>query len=243
MQRQAVEVPRLEPKDLFDKRSRRDYARLRAYNTLLTQIYNRIYTTSQLSGSTASITYSVPPFILGLPKLDMEDCIVYLVFQLRQSGFEVRFTWPTLLWISWAHHEKDYLVKHNPIIQAMTPEPPPKPQAPPKPVAQPRKKQAQGQQQVSFAPASNTVAFNSAIDLINNTPPPSNFGLGAPDMNIGLQPQLQPPPRRAADYQPPNSFIENMDRPLPMRPSSNVWGQKEKKEGVKGDVLADLWSM
>ncbi len=128
----------------------------------------------------------------------------------------------------------------------MTPEPPPpKPQAPPKPVAQPRKKQAtaQGQgQQVSFA--TNTVAFNSAVDLINNTPPPSNFGLGAPDMHMGLQPQLQPPPRRAADYQPPTSFIENMDRPLPMRASPNAWGQtKEKKEGVKGDVLADLWSM
>lgn len=255
MQRQAVEVPRLEPKDLFDKRSRRDYARLRAYNTLLTQIYNRIYTTSQLSGSTASLTYTVPPFILGLPKLDMEDCIVYLVFQLRQSGFEVRFTWPNFLWISWAHHEKDYLVKYNPIIQAMTPEPPPKPPVAPKPVAQPRKKQSANQQvsfakgwdgglPTSFAPGSNTVAFNSAVDLINNMPPPSTFGLGAPDMNMGLQPQLQPQPRRAADYQPPTSFIENMDRPLPMRPSPNAWdsGQK-KKEGVKGDVLADLWSM
>jgi hypothetical protein len=113
MQRQSVEVPRLEPKDLFDKRARRDYSRLRAYNQLLTQIYNRIYTTSQLSGSTASITYTVPPFILGLPKLDMEDCIVYLVFQLRQACFEVRFTWPNMLWISWAHHEKDYLIKQN----------------------------------------------------------------------------------------------------------------------------------
>jgi hypothetical protein len=176
----------------------------------------------------------------------MEDCIVYLVFQLRQAGFEVRFTWPNFLWISWAHHEKDYLVKHNPIIKAMAPEPPPKPAAAlPKPVAQPRKKQSTGQQ-VSFAPTTNTVAFNSAIDLINNTPPPSTFGLGAPDMHMGLQPQLQPQPRRASDYQPPNSFIENMDRPLPMRPSPNVWdtNQKpQKKEGVKGNVLADLWAI
>ncbi len=173
----------------------------------------------------------------------MEDCIVYLVFQLRQAGFEVRFTWPNMLWISWAHHESDYLRKHNPIIQAMAPEPPPKPQVPPKPVATPRKKQAQGQQSVSFAP-STTVPFNEAIDLINNTPPPATFGLGAPNMNMGLQPQLQPQPRRAADYQPPSSFIESMDRPLPMRPSAHTWAQpKEKKEGVKGDVLADLWSL
>ncbi len=242
MQRQAVEVPRLEPKDLFDKRARRDHARLRAYNTLLTQIYNRIYTTSQLSGSTASITYTVPPFILGLPKLDMEDCIVYLV---RQAGFEVRFTWPNMLWISWAHHEKDYLVRHNPIIQAMTPEPPPKPAAaPPKPIAAPRKKQAQAQAQQPIATSNPTVAFNDVIDLINNTAPAATFGGGAPSMNMGLQPQLQPPPRRAADYQPPTSFVETMDRPLPMRPSPHTWTQpKEKKEGVKGDVLADLWSM
>lgn len=248
MQRQSVEVPRLEPKDLFDKRSRRDYARLRAYNQLLTQIYNRIYTTSQLSGSTASLTYSVPPFILGLPKLDMEDCIVYLVFQLRQAGFEVRFTWPNMLWISWAHHESDYLRKHNPIIQAMTPEPPPKlagAAGVSKPVAAPRKKQAQAQQNVTFAP-STTVPFNDTIDFINNTPPPfSTFGSGAPNMNAGLQPQLQSQPRRAADYQPPSSFIENMDRPLPMRQSANTWdtGQKKKEGVVKGNVLADLWSM
>lgn len=114
----------------------------------------------------------------------------------------------------------------------------PEPQALPKPVAQPRKKQTAGQQNnVTFAPSSNpTVAFNDAINLINNTSPPSQFGLGAPDMHVGLQPQ----PRRAADYQPPTSFVENMDRPLPMRASPNVWTSKDKKEG---DVLGDLWSI
>jgi hypothetical protein len=113
--------PKLNPKDLFEKRIRRDQARLRAYNQLLQQIHQRIYTTSQLTGNANYITYTVPPFIFGLPKLDLQDCIVYLVFQLRQSGYEVRYTYPNLLFISWKHHEKEYLLTQNPIVQAMIP--------------------------------------------------------------------------------------------------------------------------
>ena len=113
--------PRLDPKLLFEKRLRRDQSRLRAYNELLTQIHQRIYTTSQLTGNASYISYTVPPFIFGLPKLDMEDCIVYLVYQLRQSGYEVRYTYPNLLFISWKHHERNYFLNQNPIMQAMIP--------------------------------------------------------------------------------------------------------------------------
>jgi hypothetical protein len=113
--------PKLNPKDLFDKRIRRDQSRLRAYNQLLQQIHQRIYTTSQLSGNANYILYTVPPFIFGLPKIDLEDCVVYLVYMLRQSGYEVRYTYPNLLYISWKHHERDYLLNQNPIMQAMMP--------------------------------------------------------------------------------------------------------------------------
>lgn len=113
--------PRLNPKDLFEKRVKRDQSRLRAYNQLLEQINQRIYTTSQMSGNANFITYTVPPFIFGLPKIDLQDCIVYLVYQLRQAGYEVRYTYPNLLFISWKHHERDYLLNQNPIVQAMIP--------------------------------------------------------------------------------------------------------------------------
>jgi hypothetical protein len=200
----------MEPKDLYDRRVRRDHARLRSYNTLLEQIYHRVYSTSQLSGNTSSVLYNVPPFILGLPKMDMEDCIVYLVWQLRQSGFEVRFTWPNLLYISWRHHEGDYLTKHNPIIQAMIPEP----IAPPKPTSQksePKKKVAP---KVSF----------SDIELLTS-PGFSNQGQGTAVTAYTGQPQQ----RRAMDYEPPASFLQNMERPVKTNP--------------KGNVLADLWSV
>ena len=107
----AQQPPRLDPKNLFDKRFRRDQARLRAYN----------HTTSQLTGNANYITYTVPPFIFGLPKLDLEDCIVYLVYMLRQSSYEVKYTYPNLLFISWKHHERNYFLTQNPIMQAMIP--------------------------------------------------------------------------------------------------------------------------
>ena len=116
-------TPKLEPKQLFEKRASRDKARLRAYNQMLEQIHHRIFTTSQLPGNPNYLMYTVPPFILGLPSIDLEDCIVYIVYQLRTSGFEVRFTYPNLLYISWKEYEREYLMTRNPIVQAMIPPP------------------------------------------------------------------------------------------------------------------------
>jgi hypothetical protein len=216
----VIQVPRLEPKDLYEKRVRRDHARLRAYNTLLEQIYHRVYAASQVNGNTSSLFYTVPPFLLGLPKLDMEDCIVYLVWQLRDAKFEVRFTWPNLLFISWRHHESEYLLKKNPIVQAMTPEPaalapaaaPPAKRAPRAPAARPP------------AAAAYTGGFADEIALLTG-------GSAA-----------APTPRRAAEYQPPASFIQTLDAPTPRRagtyPSS---GQQPQQP--QGGVLSDLWAV
>jgi len=86
----AEDIPKLQPQHLFEKREKRDKARLRAYNQILEQVQNRIYTTSQLPGNPSYLVYTVPPFILGLPYIDLKDCIVYIVYNLRQNGFEVR---------------------------------------------------------------------------------------------------------------------------------------------------------
>ena len=229
--RDIIQVPHMDPRDLYDRRVRRDHARLRAYNTLLEQIYHRVYATSQLSGNTSSVLYTVPPFILGLPKLDMEDCIVYLVWQLRQAKFEVRFTWPNFLYISWRHHEADYLTRQNPIIKAMMPEP----MANPKAVGAKKK----GPNQAPIPAGRPAVAFNNEIDIIN-MPQATPFALGQ-----GQQ------ARRAIDYEPPPSFIQNMERPGPgrqMQGRDQMQGQRqgytrEMQTGAKGNVLADLWSI
>ena len=194
-------VPKLEPKHLFEKRMRRDNARLKAYNQLLEQIHHRIYTTSQLPGNPNYLMYTVPPFILGLPYIDLEDCIVYLVHMLRTNGFEVRFTYPNLLYISWKHYERDYLMSQNPIVQAMMPPPAPQNSS---------KKGAGGNR--GAPPSRSKVSFN---------------------LPQGVQEPQVAQARSAMDYEPPTSFLSNIDRP-----------QNPPRSGATaaGNVLADLWN-
>ena len=179
-------APKLEPKDLFEKRLNRDKARLRAYNQLLSQIHHRIYTTSQLPGNASYVVYTVPPFILGLPHIDLEDCIVYLVHQLRTGGFEVRFTYPNLLHISWKNYEREYLMKQNPIVQAMMPPPPPPQNSSKKGAGGNRG--AGGKSRVSFAtsvqeaPQGEAAAPRSAFEYT----PPASF------VNTMTRPQNPP---------------------------------------------------
>ena len=188
-----MQPPKLQPQHLFEKREKRDKSRLRAYNQLLEQIQHRIFTTSQLPGNPSYLVYSVPPFILGLPSMDLQDSIVYLVFQLRQNGFEVRFTYPNLLYISWASYEKEYFMKTNPIVQAMIP------------------------------PKQEIITKKGAKDKVSFAPNVQN-----PYTNeITVKPS-----RSASDYEPPNAFLDTIQRPLD-KPSSGVSGA--------GNVVADLW--
>jgi len=112
-------TPQLNVSDLYTKRQTRDSARLQSYNKILQIIYHKIRVTSQMANSPSSILYTIPPFILGLPRIDLEDCVVYIVYQLRMNGFEVRYTYPNLLNINWSMHEKSYLLEQSPIMQAM----------------------------------------------------------------------------------------------------------------------------
>jgi len=187
-----VEVPKLEPRNLFEKRVARDSARLRAYNQLLKQIHIRISGTAVLPGNPNYLVYTVPPFIIGLPALDLQDCVVYIVYQLRLSGFEVRFTYPNLLYISWKQYEQEYMQERNPIALAM--------KAP-----ETTTKKGAGGKRGSTSDTTQKVTF-------------------APDLSrIGGAPAAA---RAAADYRPPDSFVQNIQRPDGKRVDS---------------ILEDLW--
>jgi hypothetical protein len=197
------EAPKLEPRNLFEKRVARDAAKLRAYNQVLTQIQSRIKTTAALPGNQNYLLYTVPPFILGLPTIDLQDCIVYVVHQLRTAGFMVRFTYPNLLFISWKHYEQEYMREQNPITQAM------KPPAPP---TNSSKKGLTGKRGMGAATGS--------AQKVTFAPNLSRIG-GAPAA-----------PRSAADYQPPDSFLDGIQRPTKPPPGNPT-----------ESVLAQLWKI
>jgi hypothetical protein len=191
----------LEPRQLFERRVVRDTAKLRAYDHVYKQIELRIRTTAELPSNPNYVLYTVPPFILGLPAIDMQDCIVYIVHKLRTSGFMVRFTYPNLLYISWQHYEQEYMRDQNPITQAM------KPPAPP---TNSSKKGTTGKRGMGASTGSaQRVTFAPELGRIGGAPAAA---------------------RSAAEYKPPDSFLEGIQRPT-----------KSSSGASTESVLSELW--
>lgn len=210
-------TPRLEPRNLFEKRISRDKARLKAYNQILNQIHTRIYHTSQILGNQSYLTYTVPPFVLGLPSLDLEDCIVYVVHMLREAGFVVRYTYPNLLYISWKHYEAEYNRQQNPIVQAMNSK---------KNAESTSRKGAGGKR--GAGDSVQTVTFSPTTSFY-----PSASPMPMPLQTIGSN---QAPARSVADYRAPDALIQSMSRP-PLQTAGPPVPAKA------GNVVADLWRL
>lgn len=210
----AEETPHLDPSMLYDKRRTKDMYRLKTYNKILEQIYQRILTNSRLPQSPCYILFTIPTFILGLPKIDLEDCVVYLVHQLRHAKYMVQYTYPNLLRISWEHHEKAYIVEQSPIMQTM--------------LASFEKSEAEkeasrllyakkSQRKVRMqAPGEmqkrSSVVPVSAIQNVLHRGFPPNGQSGQSE-----RPVAAPPVASASEYVPPSSFLQNI-----MNPPSNA---------------------
>ena len=207
------ETPLLNPADLYDKRKTKDAGRLRAYNKILEQIYNRIRTISKLPNSQCYLLYTVPPFILGLPKLDLEDCVVYLIYQLRHAGYEIRYSPPNMIYISWLHHEKSYLVEQSPIMQAML-------ESAERTQAELERKEKEaarllgpGKKSQKKTAKNTPGMFQSVSGPTPKTNMPSAAALSTVLNRPMSNPTAGPPPPSAADYTPPATFLQNMSNP------------------------------
>lgn len=222
----AEQTPQLDPSELYDKRRSKDAGRLRAYNKILEQIYNRIRALSKLPNAQCNLLYTVPPFIFGLPKIDLEDCVVYLIYQLRHAAYEVRYTSPNLIYISWLHHEKSYLVEQSPIMQAMM-------VSAEKTQAEMERKEKEASRLISTRKSGKKVRIQTpgqmqGMTYMQSAPqmpsgPHSNGGANAvfrPSSAIHTvvqrplsNPVAGPPPPSPSDYIPPTTFLQQMTNP------------------------------
>lgn len=216
-------TPHLRPEDLYGKRFIRDAARLKAYNQILTQIHHRIRTISTLPNNPpTNVLYTIPGFILGLPKIDLEDCVVYLVYQLRTEGFEVKYTYPNLLNISWSHFERNYLIEQSPILKAMLDA-----KETANKVAKNHDKKFK---KVSSLMYENITSKNEVVSDRGRSGDNGNLHIGTSD-TMAQKPKrarqsqnksvtFSPSPAAIAtvlsakDYIPPTSFMENLEKPL-----------------------------
>jgi len=148
--------PNLTPESLFDQQARIDAARLEVYNRFLRMVHQKIKTASTLPGAPQMTVYDVPDWHPGCPRYDVKDCILYLVWNLRHSGFQVLYVSPNRLLISWKEQSIQYYQEESPIRQAMimaAEQNRPFSAAPPPVMNKPEKKKA-----AAYRPANQNVA-------------------------------------------------------------------------------------
>jgi len=226
----AEETPHLDPSQLYDKRRTKDIYRLKTYNKILDQIYHRVMVTSKLPNSPCYILYTVPVFILGLPKIDLEDCIVYLVHQLRHAKYDVRYTHPNLLYISWLHHEKSYIVDQSPIMQSMlTSFEKSEAEKEASRLLYAKKSQKKvrmqdpGEMQRPRSAMKQSVPM-TAIRNVLHQGGATSFPPNGLNNTIHSNPVAAPPVANASEYVPPSSFLQNIMNPpsTAPKPQSSV---------------------
>jgi hypothetical protein len=88
--------------ELYEKKQQQDLNTLALYNRILSRIHNRIKLVSRQQTKEQHCWYLMPETIIGVPKYDHGACTAYVIDQLKENGFVVKYTHPNLLLISWA---------------------------------------------------------------------------------------------------------------------------------------------
>ena len=70
------------------------------YDKILKKCHHKIKKTSEVS-SNGYCFYIIPEYIYGYPLYNFKACILYLFKTLITNGFDVKYTHPNLLYISW----------------------------------------------------------------------------------------------------------------------------------------------
>lgn len=95
--------------ELFEKKKAHDLSKLNIYKKFLGRIHVRIKTTARQNIDNRHCWFVVPEMMIGIPKYDQGACIAFLMDQLKENNFMVRYIHPNVLFISWKHWVPEYV--------------------------------------------------------------------------------------------------------------------------------------
>jgi len=90
--------------DLYERRNQISDMKILQYSKILNRAHSKIKQTSKLRSQDTFCFYLVPEFLIGVPSYDTASCIAYVIDNLKENGFYVKYTHPNLLFISWKHY-------------------------------------------------------------------------------------------------------------------------------------------
>jgi hypothetical protein len=94
--------------ELYEKKRMKDLQKLELYKKILNRVHVKIKTTSRLNND-KFCWFIVPETIIGLPKYDQPACIAFMMDNLQQNGFQVRYFHPNAILISWLNWVPTYV--------------------------------------------------------------------------------------------------------------------------------------
>ena len=94
--------------DLYEKKHQRDLKQLTILNKILNRIHKRIQITGRNKRVDRHIWFTVPEYIFGEPNYDQGECLGFLVSQLEENGFFIKYMHPNTLFVSWENWIPSY---------------------------------------------------------------------------------------------------------------------------------------
>jgi hypothetical protein len=95
--------------ELYEKKQQQNLHTISIYNRILSRIHTKIKIISKKHNSEQVCWYIVPEMIIGINKYDNVECIAYIIDKLKENGFQVLYTHPNMLFISWKHWVPSYV--------------------------------------------------------------------------------------------------------------------------------------
>ena len=90
--------------ELYKESKYRQEKRTEVYGKVLARVHKKIKACSRQKFNNCFCCYVVPEFILGFPRYDIATCTAFLIDKLQANGFNIKYTHPNLLFISWKHY-------------------------------------------------------------------------------------------------------------------------------------------
>lgn len=90
--------------DLYKQHKKTSDFKFKTYNQILKRVHSKIKLESRQRNTANFIFYTIPEFILGMPRYDCAACTAFIIDELNKNGFITKYTHPNLLFISWNHY-------------------------------------------------------------------------------------------------------------------------------------------
>lgn len=97
--------------ELQNSINKKENLRISTYEKILERCHQKIKNAA--SNEQYFVIYDVPHYIVGLPLYNLNNCIEFLITQLKENGFKVEHKLPKFLVVSWYPTQSTNTITYN----------------------------------------------------------------------------------------------------------------------------------